>query len=84
MAKYAGAYWNGSTRIDLVVRDGRLVFRRGGQEVEVVKTGPMRFSMTPPGASSAQTLALVPGADGSVVYLHTGSRALRKGARGPS
>ena len=84
MAKYAGSYWNGSTRIDLVARDGKLFFRRGGQEAEVVKTGPMRFSMTAPGASSAQTLALVPGADGSVVYLHTGSRALKKGARGPS
>ena len=84
MAKYAGAYSNGPTRIDLVIRDGKLFFRRGGQEAEVVKTGPMRFSMTAPGASSAQTLALVPGADGGVVYLHTGSRALKKGPTGPS
>jgi CubicO group peptidase (beta-lactamase class C family) len=83
-ATYAGAYWNGSTRIDLVVRDGRLFFRRGKQEAEVVKTGPMRFSMTLPGAPSAQTLALVPGADGAIVYLHSGSRALKKGPAGPS
>jgi hypothetical protein len=26
----------------------------------------------------------VPGADGAVVYLHTGSRALKKGPAGPS
>lgn len=84
MAKYSGSYWNGSTRIDLTVRDGKLYFRRGAQEAEVVKIGPMRFSMTAPGASSAQTLALVPGADGSVVYLHTGSRALKKGPAGRS
>ena len=84
MAKYAGAYFNGSTRIDLVVRDGKLFFRRGGQEAEVVKTGPLRFSMTAPGASSPQTLALVPGADGGIAYLHTGSRALKKGPGGPS
>jgi hypothetical protein len=84
MAKYSGSYWNGSTRIDLTVRDGKLYFRRGAQEAEVVKIGPMRFSMTAPGASSAQTLALVPGADGSVVYLHTGSRALKRGPAGRS
>jgi CubicO group peptidase (beta-lactamase class C family) len=77
LAKYAGVYANGSQQLALQVRDGKLMFRRGSTEMEAVKTGELRFSMTPPGGT-AQNFALVSGAGGTIAYLHVGSRAFRK------
>jgi hypothetical protein len=80
MTKYAGSYANPPQRLDLVLRDGRLYFRRGEQEGEVVKIGDLRFSVTAAGAAPAQTFALVPGHDGAIAFLHMGSRAFKKAA----
>jgi Beta-lactamase len=83
LARYAGGYSNGTQRVDLLVREGKLLFRRGSTEIEAVKTGELWFSMTPPGSGAAQNFALVPGTGGAIAYLHAGSRAFKKvGASG--
>jgi CubicO group peptidase (beta-lactamase class C family) len=78
LARYAGVYLNGRQQVELIVRDGKLFFRRAPTEMEVAKTGELWFSMTPPSGGAAQNFALVPGAAGSIAYLHVGSRAFRK------
>ena len=82
LAKFAGAYINPPARIELTARGGTLFFRRGAQEVEIVKVGDLRFSMTPTPGGSAQTFALVPGTDGAIAFLHIGSRAFRRAMQG--
>ena len=79
VTKYAGSYVNPPARVDLILRDGRLYFRRDGQEAEATKVGDLRFAVTPaaPGATP-QTFTLVPGPDGAIGFLHMGSRALKR------
>ena len=81
MMKYAGTYTNPPARVDLVLRDGKLYFRRGTEEAEVAKIGDLRFSITPAAGGTAQTFALVPGPDGTIAFLHMGSRAFRRPPR---
>jgi CubicO group peptidase (beta-lactamase class C family) len=78
MAKYAGSYVNPPARVDLVLRTGKLYFRRDGQEAEVTKIGDLRFSIVPAAGDTPQRFALVPGPDGAIGFLHMGSRAFKK------
>jgi len=84
VAKYAGSYTNPPQRIDLVAREGKLYFRSGAQENEATKIDDLRFSVTPPGGGTTQTFALVTGPDGTIAFLHMGSRAFKKAATKPS
>jgi len=43
LAKYAGSYMNPPARVDLILRDGRLYFRRDGLEREAATVGDLRF-----------------------------------------
>ncbi len=81
MMKYAGTYTNPPARVDLALRDGKLYFRRGTQDTEVTKIGDLQFSITPVAGGAAQTFALVPGPDGTIAFLHMGSRAFRRPPR---
>jgi len=81
MAKYAGTFTNPPVRLDLAVREGKLYFRRGTQESEVTKIGDLRFSVAVAGGGPAQTFALVPGPDGTIAFLHMGSRAFKRATR---
>ena len=81
MATYAGAYRNPPMRVDLAARDGRLYFRRGAEEGEVTKIRDLRFSLAAAGGGPAQTCALVPGPDGTIAFLHMGSRAFKRPTR---
>jgi len=49
-------------------------------EFAEAKVGDLRFPVTAAGAAPAQTFALVPGHDGAIAFLHTGSRAFKKAA----
>jgi hypothetical protein len=65
-------------RVDLVLRGGRLYFRRDGQEAEVTKVGDLRFQVAPATGATPQRFALVPGSDGASGFLHMGSRAFKR------
>ena len=78
MAKYAGSYVSPPARVDLILRDGRLYFRRDGREAEAMKVGDLRFQVAPAGAGTPQRFALVPGPDGAIGFLHMGSRAFKR------
>ena len=81
LARYGGSYTNGTQRVELLARDGRLFFRRGSTEMEAMKTGELLFAMTPPTGGAAQNFALVPGAGGTIAYLHAGSRAFKRSTK---
>src|SRR5712691_8920192 len=78
MAKYAGSYTNPPVRVELVLRDGKLYFRREGQEAEVTKIGDLRFQVAPAAGGTPQSFALVPRPDGAIAFLHMGSRAFKR------
>ncbi|HEX9945260.1 MAG TPA: serine hydrolase domain-containing protein [Thermoanaerobaculia bacterium] len=67
MTSYAGTYAN-RWSVDLFVKDGRLVMRRFGTELPVIRIGEHRFSVTPEGGTPQEFL-IVPGANGKPEYL---------------
>jgi hypothetical protein len=78
VTKYAGSYVNPPARVDLILRDGRLYFRRDGLETEVTKVGDLRFQVAPAAGATPQRFVLVPGPDGAIAFLHMGSRAFKR------
>jgi hypothetical protein len=78
MAGYIGVYGDQPNRIEISVKDGKLLFKGMGREAQVRKIGESRFSMTLPGASQAVEFTLVPGADGKAEFLFMGGRGRRK------
>ncbi len=84
MAKYAGAYVNPPARIELSVRNGKLYFRRGTTESEAIKIGDLRFAIVAAPGARPKELALVPGPDGQIGFLHISSRAFKRAPTKPS
>ncbi|MBO0727018.1 MAG: hypothetical protein J2P52_15545, partial [Blastocatellia bacterium] len=78
MARYIGVYDAQPNRIEIAIKDGKLLFKGDGVEAQVVKLGESRFSATPPGSSETVEFALVPGADGKAEFLFLGGRAFSK------
>jgi hypothetical protein len=69
-ARVAGVYENGSQRIEIVVRDNRLVLKRArGAEVELAKRSQNSFT------AGTSRLTMVAGTDGKTEYVHTGARS---------
>jgi len=75
-AKYAGVYVNGSTRIELMVKDGKLFNKQGTNDRPVVKIGENRFAIVL--ANSRQEFVVVTGAAGQAEFLHGGGRSLKR------
>lgn len=68
MARYAGTYIN-RWPIEILVRDGKLLFKQGGAELPVTKIGENRFVVTPAGAPQSQEFLIVSDANGRSAYL---------------
>ena len=89
MESYAGTYVNGTLKIELRVREGKL-FRKEfypttveegpGRDFEapVMKVGTNRFAFTLPGETALVEFVLVPGASGKPEYLHSFMGAARR------
>jgi hypothetical protein len=89
METYAGTYVNGALKIELYVRDGKLLRREHypttvetgpGHDFEtaVTKVGTNRFAFTPPGEMTAAEFILIPGPGGGPEYLHSFMGAARR------
>jgi CubicO group peptidase (beta-lactamase class C family) len=78
MAALAGTYKN-RWDMDLFVKEGRLMLRRFGAELPVIKIGEHRFSVTPEGGTPQEFL-IVPAADGKPGYLQMFIWVFRKTA----
>jgi len=76
IAELVGKYAVGTTSVEFIDRGGQLVFRQGAGEFPALIHGPHHVGITPPGASAPILLALVPGPDGRIAYLHQGLRAI--------
>jgi CubicO group peptidase (beta-lactamase class C family) len=76
MAGCAGFYSQGRTRVEIFIRDGKLIGKQGNNEGLISKRGDHSYSIAMPNGPS--TFVLVPGHDGKAEYLHIGLRSLKK------
>lgn len=82
--RYTGVFsQGGDDRIELTWKNGRLHWRDRTSEWPVRKIGEGRFFVERTGGDAGQRFALTLGSDGRAVYLHRGTRALKRVA-GPS
>ncbi|HSB09418.1 MAG TPA: serine hydrolase domain-containing protein [Blastocatellia bacterium] len=79
MAGYAGLYSQGGTRVEIFIKDGKLMGRQDNAEGLITRTGGQSFSIAMPNGPS--TFALVPGSDGKAEYLHMGLRSLKRSSK---
>lgn len=73
-----GNFAQGSQRVELLKRDGKLWLKQGTQTLPVGKITDNRFTAGEPGKPAAATFALVFGADGNAEYYHAGLRSMRR------
>jgi len=89
MESYTGTYVNGALKIELIVRDGKLLRKEfypttveegPGRDFEapVTKVGTNRFAFTLPGETTSAEFILVPGPGGRPEYLHSFMIAARR------
>jgi CubicO group peptidase (beta-lactamase class C family) len=76
--EYVGTYTNKPENAELLLKQGRLVLKRGDGEFPITKIGDHRFSIVKPSESEAEEFVLVRGGDGKAEYLHIGRHALKK------
>lgn len=74
-ADFAGKYLNGPQVWELVVKDGKLFYKREEGDVELKKTAPYRLSF---GAQLENDFMFVPNAVGRIEYIFDGLYSARK------
>jgi CubicO group peptidase (beta-lactamase class C family) len=78
MARYIGVYGDQPNRIEISIKDGKLIFKWMGREAQVSKLGESRFSARTADGSQTVEFALVPGADGKAEFLFMSGRGRGK------
>jgi CubicO group peptidase (beta-lactamase class C family) len=79
IADYAGAYsQTAKAEVELVAKDGQLFLKSNASLLPVSRVGANRFSVARAGSSAPQEFTLTRGKDGKTLYLHQGTRALRR------
>lgn len=74
LARNAGVYQNGDQRIEISAREDRLFLKRGGgAETELVKHSETSYAAARGGA-----FTMIPGADGTTEYVHSGLRSFAR------
>lgn len=78
-AEYAGAYsQTAKPDIELFVNNGRLFMKAAAGPQPVMKIGANRLVVVRSGSANARELQVTRGKDGKTLYLHQGTRALRR------
>ncbi len=72
MKRYAGVYSQPGARVELAVREGKLIMKGEAGERAVTRVGELRFS------AGAGEFTLVPDQTGGIEFLFRGGRALRR------
>ncbi len=78
MRDYVGFYQLPYRRIELLMKDSKLVFRTGNSERVVKKIGDGRFMAMLPAESRGLGFSIIRSATGKVEFLHAGGRGMRK------
>ncbi len=79
IADYAGVYSQTvRAEVELIAKDGQLFFKSGSSSLPVSKLTASRFVVTRAGAAPPPEFTLTRGQDGKTLYLHQGTRALRR------
>ena len=76
IGRHVGVYRNGSQRLEIVAKDGRLFLKSaGGSEMVLVKHSETRYGTAGAGPTEFVLLA---GDDGKTEYVHSGSRSFAR------
>jgi hypothetical protein len=67
ISKYIGIFENNQSRVEIVAKDSKLLFRVSGTEYAMTRIGEHRFSIT---RGNANEITFVMGADGKAEYRH--------------
>ena len=78
MQKYVGAYFNPPDEIEIVLKDGQLVFKQIGIELPMSKIGEQRFQIQPPTSPAPIELKMKTGEDGKIEFMYSALRAFKK------
>lgn len=78
MKEIAGLYQGSYRRVELLLKDGRLLYKQGSSEEPVRRIGEHDFVAGPPGQDRQRGFSLLPGANGKIQFLHVSGRALKK------
>jgi CubicO group peptidase (beta-lactamase class C family) len=80
VAEYAGAYsQTAKPDVELVIKDGQLFFRSGtAAPLPVMKLDSRHLAVVRPGGTAPLEVTITRGHDGKTLYLHQGTRALRR------
>jgi Beta-lactamase class C and other penicillin binding proteins len=78
MQKYVGQYFNPPDEIEIVLKDGQLVFKQIGIELPMSKIGDQRFQIQPPGSPGTIELKMKTGEDGKIEFMYSSLRAFKK------
>jgi CubicO group peptidase (beta-lactamase class C family) len=78
MSQYAGVYVHGADREELLVKSGKLWFKRGTAEVPVRKLDKLRFATQPANGGTPLEFVLVKGSSGEVEYMYRGGRTAER------
>ena len=70
---YVGTYSQGPRTMDVLIQDGKLMLKQNNRETPLVKFGDHEI-----GTENGGRWVVVRGANGTVEYLHAGSRSWRK------
>jgi CubicO group peptidase (beta-lactamase class C family) len=74
-SRYVGIYENNQSRVEIVVKGGKLMFIVSGAELPMTRIAEHEFSIP---RRNANKLTFVIGSDGKAEYRHTGLRAWRR------
>jgi hypothetical protein len=76
LSRYVGVYENPlQSRVEVILKNGGLVFKVSGNEFPMTRLGEHRFSIPRP---TANEIAFVMGPDGKAQFRHTGLRAWKR------
>lgn len=74
MARCVGVYSNNRVRLEILIKDGKLVGKQGDREGPITKWGDQHFAIEVFGGD----FVLVPGTDGKAEFLYRGGRSLKR------
>ena len=78
IARHAGIYRHGPVRVEILEKDGRLVYKSASLELPMYKLDEARFAVLPPKSKTPTAIVFVSAEGGETVFLHRDMRAFIK------
>lgn len=78
MTGYVGVYGDQAEKAEIILKDGRLIFKQFGVRLTLTKIGRLLFSFSAPFSSQTEEVSLIRGTDGKIEYLRRGNRSYQR------